>query len=173
MQEYYIQTKEKSCFPFDEWITKLEMRAFGWCYKGIDVEYENKFDIEIDWERGEGTARQRSHVYTTFKRIRPYTRNILFILLEAIMTIQSWIRRKLIYLLFGITALLLIIGTITTISNEAFSQELGAALIILAVIYVPSLITLTLGYLTRVIFGIDRKLKKNLVKNGYAEDQDL
>lgn len=173
MKKFYIKTKRKSSNPFDEWLTKLEMRAFGWKYKGIDVKYFNEFDLDINWEKETATLKQRFNVYTTFKRISPYTNNILFIFLEFIMSIQSWIRRKLIFLFFGLVVIGLAIGTIESFLRGYMVEILPTCFWIVFAIYVPSIVTLILGFITRKIFFIDSKLKKRLEKNGYKREQNL
>lgn len=50
MKEYFIKSKDKECFPFDEWITSLEMRAFGWADKKHRTDWLDEYDITIDWE---------------------------------------------------------------------------------------------------------------------------
>lgn len=168
MAKYVIKTKYKECLPFDEWITKLEMRAFGWVYKGVDITYLDSYDVTIDWDTKTATASRRRNVDNTFKRIEPYSFNIVFATLEFMMTIQSWIRRKLIALLFG----LVLIGTVLGIIQQQYAI-VGAAAGILAFIYAPSLIYVILGFATRKIFGIDKKLLNRLERNGYAREQDI
>ena len=170
MRNFYIKTKRKSCGPFDEWLTKLEMRAFGWKYQGIDVEYFNEFDITIDWEKETATASQRFNVYTTFKRVTPYSHNILFIILEFLMTVFSWIRRKLILFFAGIVIIGLIVGAIDLIQRQGYSEILSYCFWIVFALYVPSIVLSILGFLTRKIFFIDAKLRKRLEKNGYARN---
>ena len=166
--KYVIKTKRKECLPLDEWITKLEMRAFGWRYKGMDTTYFDSYDVSIDWDTGTGTASQRSRTDIVFKRVEPYSYNPIFVVLEFLMSIQSWIRRKLIFLFFGLCAVGLIVGIL--------SQEMtiiGAVLGIAAFIYTPSIFYLALGFMLRKLLRLDDNLKKRLVKNGYAEDQDI
>ena len=157
---YVIKTKTKECLPLDEWITKLEMRAFGWRYKGLDTTYFDEYDVNINWDAGTATATQRSRTDIVFKRIEPYSFNPVFVLLELMMSIQSWIRRKLIFLFFGLCALGLIIGVLTQDMTA-----LGAVAGIAAFVYVPSIFYAILGFLFRKVFGLDRNLKKRLVKN--------
>lgn len=173
MKKYYIKTKQKSAYPFDAWLTKLEMRAFGWHYKGYDIDYEDTYDLNIDFDKKEATLSRRFKVYTTFKRVAPYSYNPIFVFLEAIMTIQSWIRRKLIFLLFGITVLLLIFGGIETYTRRFMSESLIAGISIIAGVYGPSIITMILGFITRKIFFIESRLKRSLEKNGYKRNQNL
>ena len=84
--KYVIRTKYKECLPFDEWITKLEMRAFGWVYRGVNVEYLNYYDVEIDWDNNRATAKRGKSVDNTFKRIEPYSFNPIFKIVEFLMT---------------------------------------------------------------------------------------
>lgn len=171
MREFYIKTKRKECFPFDEKITKLEMRAFGWKYKGIQTDYYDTYDVYIDWDKGEASAHQRFKVYNTFKRITPYSYNLLFRLLEGLMALFSWIRRKMIFLLFGITALLLIFGTLETLSTKEMSDGLIWGSFFLFFTYVPSLVLIVLGFVVRKVLRIDAKLEDRLDQNGYERKQ--
>ena len=174
-KKFYIQTKRKSCLPFDTWMTKLEMRAFGWKCKGDRIEYEDAYDVDIDWENNTATARQRFKAYTVFKRIKPYG-NLLLKMWELFMTIQSWIRRKLEALLFGLIIISLGIGLIYTfLAKQADDGKfmLLAALYMVLFIYVPSLFYALMGFLTRVVFRLDKRLKNQLEKNGYSREQDI
>ena len=166
--KYHIITKKKECLPFDEWITKLEMRAFGWRYRGCKTTYFDSYTIDIDWERETATATQDRRHDNVFKRISPYSFNPLFKIAEALMSIQSWIRRKLIFLLWGLTALALIIGVIT-----GDGETIGLACAVIAFVYLPSLFYAALGFILRKIFRIDAKLAKSLERNGYAAEQDF
>lgn len=168
MAKYVIKSKYKECLPFDEWITKLEMRAFGWVYRGVDVTYFDSYDVTIDWDAGTGSATQRSRADNTFKRIEPYSYNIVFNILEILMSIQSWIRRKLIALFFG----LVLIGGVIGIITQDYAV-IGAGVGIVAFIYVPSLFYVVAGFLTRKLFRLDEKLKERLEDNGYAREQEF
>ena len=174
-RKFYIQTKHKACLPFDSWITKLEMRAFGWKCKGDHIDYEDAYDVDIDWDNNTATARRRFNVYTTFKRIKPYG-NILLKIWELLMTIQSWIRRKLEALLFG----LVIIGAGVGLLEIFLMKEtadgyrlLLYCLYILLFVYVPSLYYALMGFLTRVVFRLDKRLRNKLERNGYDSHQDV
>ena len=174
-KKFYIQTKQKSCLPFDTWMTKLEMRAFGWKCKGDHVEYEDAYDVDIDWEKNTATASRRFNVYTVFRRIKPYG-NIFLKFWEFLMTIQSWIRRKLEALLFGLIIIVLGIGLIELFlvsDQEGGAQMLFTALYMVLFIYVPSLFYALMGFLTRLIFRLDKRVKDRLERNGYYRDQDI
>ena len=168
MAKYYIKTKLKECLPMDEWITKLEMRAFGWVYKGIETTYYNSYKVSINWDTGKGTASRERRFDNQFKRIEPYSYSIIFRFLEGLMGIFSWIRRKLLFLFFGMIVILAGIGIITQ-----DMKSVGMALTVLALIYLPSLYCAVAGFLVRKLFGLDRKLRHRLAKNGYDEDQRL
>lgn len=174
-KNFYIETKKKECLPFDVWMTKLEMRAFGWKCKGDHTEYYDSYDIEIDWEHDTATAKRRFSTYTVFKRIKPYG-NFLLKLLEFFMKIQSWIRRKLEFLFFGLILIGIGIGIFEIVAMTDKSQGFATLmypLYILLFIYVPSLVYALLGFLTRKIFRLDKKVMDDLEKNGYAREQDL
>ena len=166
--DYYIITKYKECKFFDTWITKLEMRAFGWVYRGMETTYYNSAHVNIDWDTGSGTITQDSATHVTFKRLSPYSFNILFAGLELCMSVMSWIRRMLIFILGG---LMVLCGIAAVFSGDPtlWWGVVGIA----AFTYVPSLILAGLGYLTRVIFRIDQKLSDSLARNGYSRNQDF
>lgn len=174
-KKFYIETKVKECLPFDTWITKLEMRAFGWKCKGDFTEYENTYDIEIDWEKETATAKRRFTNYTSFKRIKPYG-NFLLKMWEFFMKIQSWIRRKLEFLFFGLVLIGIGVGVFEIVAMSDKAQGVATLmypLYVLLFIYVPSLFYALMGFLTRVIFRLDKKVKDDLDKNGYAREQDI
>ena len=173
MREYFIKTKEKECFPFDEWITSLEMRAFGWADRKHRTDWLDEYAITIDWESSTAHVRQRFKIYRVFKRIEPYSGNFLFKLLEVCMAIQSWIRRKLIILFWFIDVLLFGIGILYLLGGSGMNEYIALGIWVLSFVYLPSLIIAALGFLTRKIFGIDRKLKDNLEANGYMREQDF
>ena len=170
-QRYRVVTKRKECAPFDEFITKMEMRAFGWTDKGIEIDYSDTYDVYIDLEKEEATAKRRFNVLNTFRRIEPYSKSLLFKLLEAVMEIQSWIRRKLIFLLFGITLILVVAGVFEVLGTGEFGEYSILAISVLAVIYLPSFICALLGFFLRKLFRLDKKLKDSLENNGYERDQ--
>ena len=166
--KYQILTKKKECLPFDEWITKLEMRAFGWRYRGCKTTYFDSYTINIDWDRETATATQDRRHDNVFKRITPYSFNPIFKFAELLMAIQSWIRRKLIVLFFGLTILALIIGVIS-----GDFEVIGLAAAVAAFVYLPSLFLAGVGFALRKILRIDEKLAKSLERNGYAAEQNF
>ncbi len=172
-REYYIQTKRKDYMLFDEWITKLEMRCFGWVYKGWKSEDAGYYNVDINWDEGTATATRAFHSWIEFKRIKPYSYNFFFKLLELCMSITSWIRRKLIYLLWFITAAALVIGIIQTVAEGRMAESLVVGLVIMTMVYGPSLMLCLCGWGFRKIFKIDKKLRYNLEKNGYDPDQRI
>ena len=174
-KKFYIQTKTKECYPFDVWLTKLEMRAFGWRDRGIESEFDG-FDISIDEDARKATASTRFKYYLVFKRVKPYSSSFLFNFMETIMSIGSWIRRKLIALLMGLIIICVGIGIIEMILMPEGSDAaglLGGAFIMLAVIYGPSIVTAIFGFLFRTVTDQDEKLKRRLAQNGYSEEQDF
>ncbi|MDE6690345.1 MAG: hypothetical protein K2K04_00085 [Clostridia bacterium] len=172
MKEFYIQTKEKECFPFDEWITKLEMLAFGWADRDHFIDYSDEYSVTIDWEKSTANISRKFKVYAVFKRIQPYSGNFLFKLLEILMSVQSWIRRKLILLFWFIDVLLLGIGALFLFNGAGMNEYIILGLVVLAFVYLPSLIIAALGFLTRKIFRLDELLKDELEKNGYMREQN-
>ncbi|MBQ8689475.1 MAG: hypothetical protein IJ515_03840 [Clostridia bacterium] len=172
-KNYRIKTKRIECYPFDEWITKLERRAFGWVDKGMETDYYDEYDVTIDVDRQEATVKQKFTIYNVFRRIEPYSSNLLFKLVELLMSIQSWIRRKLIFLLFGITALALVIGIFQLLGTGEIGEYMLTAIMLLAITYVPSLVYALIGYMLRKVLRLDDKLKDSLEKNGYAREQHI
>lgn len=173
MRKFYIKTKQKSCYPFDTWITKLEMRAFGWTYKGLDTDWYNDYDVSFDWDNDTATVTRRHQTYTTFKRVEPYSYNIFFKFWEMLMVIHSWIRRKLIWLLFGLLVIVFGISIVQLVLSGYLDPVFWIAVGILGYIYGTSLVYALFGFLTRKIFRIDHKLKNRLEANGYERDQRL
>ena len=149
------------------------MRAFGWADRDYFTDWLDEYDVTIDWDSSKAYVHQRFKTYAVFKRIKPYTFNPLFNLLEIIMSIQSWIRRKLIFLLFGIDLLLFGIGIFYFIGGKGMNEYIYYGLAVLAFVYLPSIAIAFLGFLTRKIFHIDEKLKDNLEANGYMREQDI
>ena len=173
MKEYFIQTKKKECYPFDEWITKLEMRAFGWVDKGIGVDPTGIYDLTINWEEETASIQEKKYVYNTFKRIKPYSSNLIFNLLEFLMGICSWVRRKLIFLLFGVTALMLGIGLFQSFAEGRVAATLVMGIFSIVLVYGPSLTLALAGFLCRKFFQLDAQLLYNLEKNGYDINQKV
>ena len=168
MREYTIKTKTVDITPFDGWMTKLEMRAFGWVDKGYDTTWYDSYDIDVDLDNNKATATRRSSTYHVFKRINPYSHNLIFMLLELIMSITAWIRRKLVYIFAGMTVLVVLISLIT---GDYSGLMIAGEIVFL--IYVPSLFLALFGYLTRLIFRLDKKLGDALEKNGYSREQNI
>lgn len=164
---YKIKTKYVDCAVFDTWITKLEMSAFGWRHRGSETIYSDTYDLTIDYDNNTATMSRRFTTYTLFKRVTPYTFNVFYVILETLMRIFSWIRRKLIYLFAGLTIILLVIGVLGS------SECLIGAAVIVAFIYGPSLFFALLGFVFRKALAIERKLEDSLEKNGYAREQDF
>ena len=168
MARYYIKTEYRDCIALDGFMTQLEMWAFGWKSSGMEREFEG-YDIEIVAEsetRATGKATARFKTWYVFKRISPYSSNPFFILLEVIMRIVSWIRRKLFFLFGG----LIIMGTIVSLIARE-TEIVGAIVGLLSLVYGPSLVVMILGFLFRKISGIDKKLRKELEENGYSLNQ--
>lgn len=149
------------------------MRAFGWADRDHVTDYLDEYDVTIDWDRSKASVSQRFKRYAVFKRISPYTSNILFKFLEVLMSIQSWIRRKLIILFWFIDAILFGIGALFLISGSGMNEYIALGLGLFAFIYLPSVITAVLGFLTRLVFRLDSKLKDDLEENGYLRDQEF
>ncbi|MDE7330020.1 MAG: hypothetical protein K2N30_02830 [Clostridia bacterium] len=173
MKKYLIQTVDKEYYPFDKWITCLEMRAFGWQCKGDKTDWYDEYFIDIDWDTGRGSVSQKFKSYTRFVRVKPYSGNVLFNMVEFLMKIQSWIRRKLIILFWAIDFLLFAIGALFLFGNGEFNEYLALGIYVFLFVYAPSLVYAVLGFLIRKIFRLESKLKDALEYNGYAREQDL
>ncbi len=167
-RRYYIETKKKDYLPFDGWITKLEMVAFGWVYKGYKSQGTGVYDVNINWESESVSVSERFNGWTEFKRVRPYTKSLFFKFLELCMSVTSWIRRKLILLLWVATALSLGLGLLELIATQQMNSTLGTGIVLLAFVYAPSLFLSLAGFLYRKIFRLDKKLKNSLEANGYS-----
>ena len=170
-KKYYITTKYKSCPKWDRWFTKLEMRCFGWFYNGLETEMMDIIDVDIDWDTGKGTASRRFYEWITFKRVKPYTGNLLSKLCELVMGIVSWIRRTFVGLISSLLVIgFLLGGAIGSIEEVTPILMIGVGIIV--VIYAASAAIAILGFAIRHLFGIERRLKKSLAKNGYTTDLD-
>ena len=170
-REYFMTTKYKSCPKWDRFFTKWEMRCFGWFYKGLETEASNIIDVDINWDTGKATASRRFYEWITFKRVSPYTGNLFFKLCELLMTLFSWLRRKIIPLLAGLLVVAFIIDA-SAPHGEGFDKAIQILMgAILGVYCVCSLVAI-LGTLFRKIFRIEGKLKESLRNNGYSTDLD-
>ena len=173
-RKYHIQTKKKSYFSLDKWMTTLEMRAFGWTYKGCKTQDAGYYNVTIDYDKGTATARRAFYTFLEFKRIKPYSRNFFFKLMEVLMSLMSWIRRKLVFIIWLAAIILFAVGIFS--GNEGGSGMnpcILASILTLAISYGPSVLFCLLGWGFRKLFKVDQKLKLDLEKNGYDPNQKV
>lgn len=174
-RKYVVQTKKKSYFALDKWMTALEMRAFGWHYKGSKTEDAGYYNVTVDYDRGTATARRAFYTYVEFRRDKPYSRNFFFGLLEVLMNIMSWIRRFLIIPIWVIAIILMVAGFAGASGEKIMGMDtcLFGGILTLVLTYLPSLIFCLLGWGFRKIFKIDEKHRADLIANGYDPDDGL
>ena len=177
-RRYVVQTKKKTYFALDKWMTALEMKAFGWHYKGSKTEDAGYYNVTVDYDRGTATARRAFYTYVEFRRDKPYSRNFFFGLLEFFMNVLSWIRRFLIIPIWVIAIILFVIGLVTCKETGAdtimgMNPCIFASLLTLVCTYIPSLLFCLLGWGFRKIFKVDERHRADLIANGYDPDDGL
>ena len=176
-RKYYIKTKKKSFFSLDKFMTVLEMRAFGWTYKGQKTKDAGYWNVSVNYDTGTATASRAFYTFLEFKRPQPYSRNFFFGLMETLMSIMSWIRRKLVFLVWIAAIALIVIGVLA--GAEAGDKIMGmnpcvfGGILTLVIAYLPSVLFCLLGWGFRKIFKVDEKLKIDLEKNGYDPNQKI
>ena len=174
-RKYTVRTKTKNFFVLDKWMTVLEMKAFGWRYKGQHTE-AGGWDVTVNVDSGTATARRRFYTYLEFRRDRPYSRNFFFGLMEVLMSIMSWIRRFLIIPIW-IGALIMIVAGFAGASGGdkiiGMDPCLFAGILTLVLTYLPSAIFCLLGWGFRKIFKVDEKHRADLIANGYDPESGL
>ena len=174
-RRYVVQTKKKTYFALDKWMTALEMKAFGWHYKGSKTEDAGYYNVTVDYDRGTATARRAFYTYVEFRRDKPYSRNFFFGLLEFFMNVLSWIRRFLIIPIWVLSIILIVAGFFGASGEKIMGMDtcLFAGILTLVCTYLPSLIFCLLGWGFRKIFRIDEKHRADLIANGYDPDDGL
>ena len=174
MREYIIETKTKdyTYLPFDEKLTALEMKSFGWVDKGDKWVYYDSYDVDIDLDRNTATVTQQNSHFRVFHRIKPYSYNLIFNILEKIMNINSWLRKKIMVFLFVLTPIAGIVGVINLLAGGDL-EMLFLFFGMLAITYLPTLTICLIGAIARKTLRIEEKLKHRLEKNGYAREQNV
>ena len=180
-QNYQYQFKKVRGILFDKWLVRLEKKAFGWVYCSTTDDYTGTDTVEthINLEDGTGYS-NRTPIFEknlNFVRIRPYTGNILFKFTEFLSNVISAIRRFAMALLGPIAIGMLVFFILTlTACNDPSSKDFliefakVTAIVYLGGLFAPSGILAFLGFLFRLIFGIDKKLERELKDNGYYDD---
>ena len=174
-RKYTVRTKTKSFFALDKWMTVLEMKAFGWRYKGQHTE-AGGWDVTVNVDSGTATARRRFYTYLEFRRDKPYSRNFFFGLMEVLMSIMSWIRRFLIIPIWIGALIMIVAGIMGAGGGEkiiGMDPCLFGGILILLIAYLPSAIFCLCGWGFRKIFKIDEKHRADLIANGYDPESGL
>ena len=173
--KYRVKTKTKNFFVLDKWMTVLEMRSFGWRYKGQKTE-AGGWDVTVNVDNGTATARRRFYTYLEFRRDKPYSRNFFFGLLEFLMSIMSWIRRFLIIPIWIIAIICAIAGFAGASGGDkiiGMDPCLFAGIMILVVAYLPSALFCLCGWGFRKIFKVDEKHRQELIDHGIDPESGL
>jgi hypothetical protein len=114
------------------------------------------------------------YTFLEFKRIKPYSRNFFFKLMEVLMSLMSWIRRKLVFLIWLAAIILFAVGIFGgNDGGSGMNPCLLAGILTLAISYGPSIIFCLLGWGFRKLFKVEQKLKLDLEKNGYDPNQKV
>ncbi len=152
----YTSTDEIRCTYFDDWLTKLERRAFGWEVSESTEYGDDQVDMEFDYDTGKGRISRKKTFqhYMHFTRDYPYSSNIFFNLFDWLSRVISSIRRGLVQVILGISFMAGIAGVIDSLMNGKISIILVIVLIVNFCLFVPSLILALLGFATRKIFHI-------------------
>lgn len=180
-KKYSYQYKKVHGILFDKWLVKLEKRAFGWTYCSTTEDYTGTDQVEthIDLDSGTGysTRTPITEKNLNFVRVRPYTNNFLFKLTEFLSNVVSCIRRFAMAILIPVIIAMLVffILTLTACNDPNAKDSLEELLKITAIVYLgglfaPSGILAFLGFIFRLVFGIDKKLISDLEANGYTDD---
>ena len=175
-RKYYIKTKKKSFFSLDKWMTVLEMREFGWTYKGQKTRDAGYWNVSVNYDTGTATASRAFYTFLEFKRPQPYSRNFFFGLMEVLMSLMSWIRRKLVFLIWIAAIILFICGFAGADMGDkvmGMHPAIFAGFLTLLISYAPSALFCLLGWGFRKLFKVDQKLKEDLKKNGYDPNQKV
>lgn len=170
-KKYRIHTKQVRGVLFDKWLLKLEKKAFGWNYYGLETEdnpYLDKQDLSV---------RHKYVDWLEFRRITPYSSNPLFVLLEFLSNLWGTIRKIVVSIGGPLLIILLVLSLIMMgACDDTQTAQLGLevckyfVIIYAAGILLPSVIFMLAGLLTRKLFRIDEKLKQSLRDNGYKDD---
>lgn len=179
-KRFTIHTKWLRSFLFDGWLVKLIMKSFGWFYQGDEIEEESRDVEEMRFHETYATKTTRTETRTKksmeFRRVSPYSSNLLFRLTELISNIFFFIRNIVRYLVVPAALILLAIGVLTSVINTGFDSKpmfIAAACVVggyILLLVLPSVILAGLGSLWRKVFKIEDKLRAALRANGYSDD---
>lgn len=162
-----IKYKTRRYFGFMHPIMTWEYHCFAYRKGGHDSQtvYDGS-EIELSdagYDRIKATTTHKTHVerYVYFRRHEEYPKNILFILLELLMSIVSRIR-----VFFGKFLIAgMFIATIME-SPEFATMYLMPAL---SIIYVLSFIIPLAGFIIRNAFGLDKRMDDICEENGWMK----
>ncbi len=162
-----IRYKTRRYFGFLHPIMTWEYHCFGYrkgghesntVYDGSETEIRQVSDT-----RFESTTTHKSHVerYAFFKRHEEYPKNVLFVLLEFLMTVVSYLRVFL--------GKFLIAGIFISAIVESFDFAEMYLIPALTAIYVCSFIIPLAGFIVRNALGLDEKLDDICEENGWMK----
>lgn len=157
----------------DNWLLKIERKAFGWNFEESRTEEDG---LDIDWERGK--VRQKYCTVLEFRRKAPYSHNFFFCLTEFFSRILSFIRRFIALFIVPLIIIGLILGVVTMVACEnaaetsqmLFTTTGAVAAAYVGALVIPSLILAGIGFMWRKIFKIDERLIESLRMHGYNID---
>lgn len=172
-KRYRIHTKNVRGVLFDKWLLKLEKKAFGWNYYG----FETIDDLSLDVGEHNVSIKHNLVDWLEFRRITPYSSNVLFVIFEMLSNIWSAIRRIIVSIGGPLLIAVLVFSLILLgACNETETANLGfeickySVIIYATCILLPSLLLMLLGFITRKLFRIEDKLRRSLRANGYSDE---
>lgn len=159
----------------DNWLLKLEKKAFGWNFVSSWTEKDTEHYYDSN---GKPSTRTNYTEKFEFRRKSPYSHNFFFCLTEFFSNIFSFIRRIIAMIIVPLLVLGLILGLVTLIacqgadglSQQTFIITGSIAVAYVGLMVIPSLLLAGLGFLWRKIFRIDEKLMNALAERGLDPD---
>jgi len=168
-----IKYKVRQYFGFFHPILTWEHHCFGYRKGGHESDtVSDGYETNVTWNDDTHytvSTTEKSHVvrYAYFKRHEEYPKNPIFMLLELLMNIVSYVRVYLCKFLF--------IGYLLTVTilADAGLTELGENLVLAALaIYGLSIAIPLAGYIVRQVFGLDKKIDDICDENGWQRWSD-
>ncbi len=141
----------------DKWLLKLEKKAFGWHYWSIENEHEDGYKVDSD---GSGHTTHKVIQWLEFRRLSPYTHNILFNIAEIFSRLFSFFRR--IFISIGIPILIIagIASLLIPELGEFAFPVMGGIGIGFGISIGGTILFAVLGIALRKAFKIDEKLEE-------------
>ena len=181
MRKFAYEFKKVRGILFDKWLVRLEKAAFGWQYCSTTEDYTGVDNVEqhinLSSDGSVSGTETRSPIFEknlNFRRVKPYTDNFIFKLLELLSNIVSALRRFAVAILGPIVIFFVafFILSMTACNDPSAKTSLIEWLQITAIVYggglfAPSFFLALLGFAFRKVFNIDEKLKQALEQNGY------